>query len=81
MWAAFKTFISGNIASLLEILGIAAAATAAVVGVRKSGADAQRLTDLQGEIKGAGVRNEVEQKVDAGSDAGNLAELQQWDRK
>lgn len=81
MWLAFKAFVSGNMASLVDVLGIAAAAIGALAAVRHSGVTAQQNDDMKAELKSAGVRNDVEQKVDATGDAANLEQLQQWDRK
>lgn len=81
IWAVIKGFFSANIASLLEILGIAAAAIGSIAYVRKTGVDAQQNADMKADLKGVEVRNDIEQKTTAAGDAANLTELHEWDRK
>lgn len=81
MWTAIKAFFTSNAPQLIEWLGIIAGAAGAIFAVRRSGVEAQQNADMKQELKGAEVRNEVEQSTTAAGDAANLGELQQWDRK
>lgn len=62
MWAAVKAFVSGNIAKLLEILGIVGAAIAAVTGIYEAGKKAEKADESNSVLKDEGEAHAIEDK-------------------